>query len=578
MVVHFNSKMRRVDPQVALAADIISNPDRNTIAVAPTGMGKTEIGLTVAAAKKNADENHRTMVICPNQRLVGQWLSRTEKYGLNSKLSVFVNPTTESIMGHWETGGAYAVDEFGRIRDWQYAARRERGIKRDIGAWKRGKFDEKKAGAWNADLMITTYQLIKMDLEKGRIDPESLKGFGAIIIDEVPDSVAYDPTAMSERDNPEEDVSRRISRYYEKLMELKNERTQIVGLTAFPGKKASALERLLKAKTIKPAMSLVEPFLPKFTPTELPVEDELVRRIDDGLLETLTIRKSQLARTATIEFQKPYGLGDISIGIVSHWAGDDAHADLQRAARGFLKLYHTRNRLLESPTYIFGEEQKNPETGKVLIDPETRKALTVLDYVSRNSDVNKEEIEKELKERQGKRKNLGKIDEILEVLTQMKQPTVAATNYVDSTLELDFLVRKMPGVQIQSGYLVGGAVQTREQQEEVIEKFNKLNGGLDLLITDYKAGGHGLDLFRGEAVIYAGLPPSVEMYMQMRGRVTRSSVFGEPKYLNEYLPYYEGTSEADAVRALVDVRFEDLPGAEVGLIGLPENLEVVYAS
>ena len=159
----------------------------------------------------------------------------------------------------------------------------------------------------------------------------------------------------------------------------------------------------------------------------------------------------------------------------------------------------------------------------------------------------------------------------------MKQPTVAATNYVDSTLELDFLIRKMPGVQVQSGYLVGGDVQTREQQEEVIRNFNKPKGGLDLLITDYKAGGHGLDLPRGEAVIYAGLPVSVEMYMQMRGRVTRSRVFGEPKYLNEYLPFYAGTLEADAVRALVDVRFEDLPGREVGIIGLPPHLEVVYA-
>lgn len=544
MQLKFNDRFKQVGAQLALASELISG--ENYIVLSPTGSGKTEVGMIVSAYKLNENPDKRTMILASDQRLVNQWYERFEKYGLTDKMSVRVNPTKAGVTGPWETGGVYQKDKFGYLKRRDFASRWERRIMKAKRGFDTERFEDMKREAYDADVMISTHQLIQSDIKRERVGSSDFKKFQTLIADEAPLSLAYDESAI-EGEFDENDIKYRFSRYYEDIVTRLPSSTQFIGLTAFPGKKAFALKKFFSAEIIKPEESLIENYLPDFQTSRIEVRDEFVESMHQNLVAKMFERKINLRKLLKI-IDKDYEISELSIPLVSRYATYESKKherelveSIRATAGSILGLYHNSLGILESTYYMFGNHDS-------------------MEYFKKNTGFSEESITAELNERAREQRNLGKIDEILDILEMMPGKTVIATNYVAPTKELHHLLGKKG---FRSEYLIGGQQQTREEQSKIIERFNE--GNADVLITDYGAGGFGIDLFGGQNIIYAGMPSSLERFIQMRGRITRSKNIGEKKDIFEYIITYEGTSDAEKGKELDNVEYKDWPGRAVGI-------------
>jgi superfamily II DNA or RNA helicase len=548
MAVTFNKSLRTVPAQVALAHEVFSNPETNFVLVAPTGSGKTEIAYMIAAAKRNRGKKFRTLVLEPNQRLVAQTWERAKKYGLLECMSVAINPTAAAVHDLGAGGReVYSKSRLGGYLRKDWASRKERGINKDIRSWREPMFVEEKRRAYSSNVMISTYQLIKSDLERASergITDKLLNAFDTIIVDEVPDFVAYGDT--TEEPGADEQVKFRISKYYQALLNRVGERPQIIGLTAFPGRKTTALEKILDGRTIKPEFDDISNFIPDVNVHTSRIEDDLVTSIYQGMENSLIAKKAAFVRFLKSR-KMNYEIESLGVAALSSLAGSNDEETARNAA-SILKHYHTMQMMLESSYHFFtatvgGEGRERPMT----------------EYLEKNSGVPRSRIEEEVKARASSGKNLGKIDALIEILGRKHTHALVTANYVEPVMTAN---RILEHFGVKSDVMVGGEVQDQDNHMKTMESFN--NGHIEVLLTDYGAGGHGIDLWGGTSVVYLGLPATREKAIQAQGRITRKRDIPQfPKQIDIHTLVYSGTSDEALSENVGSFDYSEWPGTAV---------------
>ncbi len=545
----FNEKFEYVQSQVALAYEVLSNPNQNYVLVSPTGSGKTEIAYLIAVARSRQNPGSKTLIIEPNQRLAEQTLERANKYGLEDHLVIRRNPVIRECVS-WERSGKWSPYQRSRNRNtarryqkMDSASCKERKILSKEREWKTEVFKERKYKAYNADIMISTVQLIKSDvyrMNERDLSPEMLRQFDTIIIDEVPDAVAYE---YENAYSGEEDIHYRVSKLYSDLFSIVGDSAQIIGLTAFPGKKAESLEILLNAEMVKPERNLVDQFIPNGDCYEIKCKDEFLLELSQKLSLILGRRKSEFVSELENN-DKYYGHRDLNFTILSKFARSK-NKEIAKRALSIMKLSYVSQMILESSWRVFGSKLNY-----------ANEEVRLIDYLEKIG-IDREWMVTELR----KKKEGDDFDKIKQVvdLAEAFDKVVIATNYVEPARALREALRDRG---IFCRLLTGSDEKTPKEQMEVIHYFN--NATTNVLIMTYGAGGYGLDLWAGKVLIYLGMPSTLEKSVQMQGRITRQKNISEGKKMIYIHPLvYEGTIDKHFINNVDVPRYEDWPGREI---------------
>ncbi|EGQ42942.1 MAG: DEAD/DEAH box helicase domain protein, partial [Candidatus Nanosalina sp. J07AB43] len=182
--------------QIFSTAAMVEDPNQNFVNRQPVGTGKTEQAMMAMTAKAHNmsqnDEDYRGLVVLPSNSLVSQWESRFEKHGIDSedlfdvrrsksKDEFSTYDTVTSMPDHMNERKSKAIKQ--GERDFKS----HKSLVYGSGALNEDWFNS--TGKSGADVIVTTHQMLKSDIENGRIDPEDLD-LDDIVIDEATAFVA----------------------------------------------------------------------------------------------------------------------------------------------------------------------------------------------------------------------------------------------------------------------------------------------------------------------------------------------------------------------------------------------------
>jgi len=438
--------------------------EKNTLVVLPTGMGKTLIGLFVAAKRIQKFPESKIIIMAPTRPLSAQHKKTFEKFtNLNSEEIVLVT---------------------GKIRPEE-----------------RDKLYEK------GKVIIATPQTIKNDLENNRLNFEN---FCFALFDEA-------HRAVKDYAYP----------YVAKKYMLQSKNPLILALTASPGGSYERIEEICKNLFIKAVeirtefdkdvKTYVKPIKAEWIYVELPEEFKKVKELIEKILkedlnwliehnflvrrkvtrkELLTLQQRISARY--IEGSKNYSL--IWAMIKSTEAIKLEHALELLETQGIPFVYEYFEKMMKS---------KKRTDMQIVRKPEIKEAFRIIEKLNREK-VNHPKLQKLLYI-------------IKDLLKNPKVKIIVFANY-RSTVEVikEILSREGIKAEILIGQAKkGGKGMSQEEQVNTIKNFSE--GKFNILVGT-SISEEGLDIpFADYAIFYEAVPSEIRV-VQRRGRVGRQKV------------------------------------------------------
>jgi len=493
--VRYNDDLKAINFQLEAAKtslDTLLDGD-SVILESPTGTGKTEIGLITAAAFMNTHPNQKVLVLTPSELIGNQWKDRIADY-TETDITVYHNrPARSYRVGKRFVPALITKDHL---------------------------FNE-------ADFVISTYQLLKNDIERERLSEDTANQYDLMIVDELEPVVAHDIDF------------KRLSKYYQTILD-HFPNSKLMVLTALPSDKSRFAADALNAQRWQTDPTKTREFMPEIHTSYY--------RLEDGLIEDLATRLEHRTYSISVDLMKAFkqspsfpqhivdrynrtdllrlgvlqkltqqlnAMGEIEVDI------DDCFSsisDLTSTLGYLMKTRHGIHRILESPLASLKKilpEYFKPEDCKV--------------------------FEEEIDERINLGYETSKTACLTEYLSKLERNAapVIFVNYLETANDLSAILQDM-------GYHT--LCLTSEVSMDTRINFRKrFNNGGKVLIMTYDAGGLGLDLYRATDIIYFGLPRTENKRIQAIGRGMRSAnIYENPnKQLNEVVLSYAAAEKSN---------------------------------
>ncbi len=504
--IKFNDNFQALNYQLCGAQGMLERAlnNENVIFEAPPGIGKTEIAMLAMCAYQNRNPNSKTLIVTPSILIGDQWLDRMKKYGIDEKLNVHLNkPASRGYAPFYRAGRG-----------------RRSHIPKNL--LLQSEKESKRNMLENSDVFISTFNLLKSDIERERFSKSATTNYELMVIDEIEPLVAL----------PEEDP--RFSLFYRPVLETFNHAKKIV-LTALPSKKSEIAEIELPASRIRPLNESFEKYMPRIHTQYINIEDPIVVDIvTSHNHESHYIAQNALtALRADADTKKILGkhLDVKPVDLLSYirlhnihrsLVLSDPHEDRDNITKAkyqiayLMKRVHTSHRVLESTAAsLAGEDIKI-------------------------SDISRECLTKRIEEGG----DLNKTTCLLELLESMKGKNVSPLIFVNYRPSADALEELLK----EEGYptfKITGDVEAGTRYNE-IERFN--NGNFVMILT-YRAGGFGVDLPQATHIIFYGVPMTISGRNQALGRGMRSKDIRKAgsKELEEVMLFYDYHPERSLV-------------------------------
>jgi superfamily II DNA or RNA helicase len=521
--------------QVRTAAALLSNPDTHHIVNIPVGGGKTETALEyIAAAYNDTPDSYTALITCPNGRLQSQWKARIEEYDLTDHLDLYVNEKastkTRQTKTHFrasDSGGKSLRDRKQRLKEWEDDSFSQ----------------SKQQSIAAADIVLSTHQLLKSDIDNGRFDAEFLNTQTTdLIVDEVTNFLAVDqqPGFSDTANSPRE---YRLSKYYAPYAnDLSSPSSpRLIGLTGLIGPRIDGIQSLFDTTLIRPDLDAINEYRPDVsTVGPHTTAGGGIERLLEGLQAQFQTAKTRLYRLVGDNIDAEH----ITIDHLQHYAqqsGKPAHT-----AQHAFKIKSMVSRLREGTYQSLHPHQDTliDYVGQVAnrfepVDPDDLKTAFSEGHHAGADETGQggqwESLFPTAKERGIRRLHTQFLEE--------DHQSVVFVRHIDTA-------ESLPAILPGDTAVITGAVDS-SSQEDILKRYT--DGSLDTVVMTYSVGAEGLDLATAKHVVLLGLPQNKEQYHNAVGRVRR----GEgPKYEHPLLYMSDDyTTEMKQYERLTDSAF-----------------------
>ena len=436
---------------------------KNTLCILPTGMGKTLVGIMVAAYRLEKFPGSKILMVAPTRPLVNQHMKTFSDF-MNLEKTEFIALT-------------------GKIHQ-----------------------EDRKILYGKGKLFFATPQLINNDVESGILD---LKDYSLVIVDECHRSVKnYAYTSVVD--------------YY--LQKATN--PLILGLTASPGGIKDKIEEVKKNLHIE-AVEIrtekdedVKPYVQEMNVeriyVELPEElqrirgylEEAYKKRLEWLISSKLIYSMKTTKRELLELQK-------EIGKMYEQTRDFMVAKALTTCAQAIKIEHAIG-LLETqgitPLYkYFLDLEKNKKSAA------TRNVLNDLKIIN---------AIKETKELFIKGIEHPKLEKLIEIIKDevKRKPSVKIITFANYRSTVEKITKILEANNIQAREFIGQAVKDGKglKQKEQIEILNEFRYELFNVLVATSVGEEGLDIEEVNLVIFYEPIPSEIRSIQRRGRTGRT--------------------------------------------------------